>query len=88
MIESKHSIGDITTTVVAERRHIARIDRSELKRIIIDAVLTQIGRAYDPKSMKVKVTFEDDPDIPATCRAETRCVVEIVEDMRPQDAGA
>lgn len=71
----------IVTTEVNERRHRVTIDRHELKRIVVDAVLQQMGRTYCPKTMEVKVEFEDETEGSPSYKVGTGCIVYVVEDL-------
>lgn len=78
----------IITTEVNERRHRVIIDRHELKRIITDAVLAQLGKEFCPKTMDMKVEFKDETEGSPVYKVGTGCIVDMVEDLVPQPSSA
>lgn len=75
----------IVTTEVNERRHRVIIDRHELKRIVGEAVAKEIGIRHAARGQTWDFTFKDETEGSPGYNVGTGCIVDVVEDLKPQD---
>lgn len=78
------------TKEVHERRHRRILDRRELESIISNMVHHEIrdaqGSDDDVVSVAYKLTFEDETEGSPSYKVGTRCIVDVIEVLRPQPA--
>lgn len=73
----------VVTTEVNERRHRVLLNRHELKKIVADAVLKEIG-VRRSGTVDVTIKFQDETEGSPAYRVGTQCIVDVVEDFLPQ----
>lgn len=85
----------IVTREINERRHHVIIGRHELKRIICEAVALRLIREGATPATEIseptftfEVEFKDETEGSPGYKVGTGCIVDVVEDLRPQDAEA
>ncbi len=81
-------MSSIVTTETHERSHSRLVDRHELERIVIGAILAELGlKAGDP-NVEASIKFEDVMQGGSACpyRVGVRALIKIVEDLSPQPA--
>ena len=75
------------STEVHERRHRRILNRHELESIISNIVHHEIRDAHgaddDVVSVDYKLTFEDETEGSPSYKVGTRCIVDVVERLKP-----
>lgn len=78
----------IVTSELNERRHRVIIDRHELKRIVGEAIAKELGIRHAAPGQTWDFDFKDDTEGSPGYKVGTGCIVDVVEDLKPQDREA